>query len=163
MKPHTQSIRRISALFSLMAVIALTFNARAQSTWMNCHEGTIETRYQQGDVHIYAMKIQGYSQGDLKTNPLANSKYICEGIFNTGRGSNTGSIYCQFTTPGGDLVFSEITADGEPKSKFKLIGGTGKWAKATGEGRVALTFTNKKVEDGPFKACVRGEGTLRLK
>lgn len=155
--------RGFPALLSLAVMMAFPALAQAQTTWMNCHEGTIKTLQKQGDVHIYSLKVEGFSQGDTKTNPLANSKYICEGIFNAGRGLNTGTIFCEFNTPGGDLVYAEITADGQPKSQFRLIGGTGKWTKATGKGRVALTFTSKKVEEGSFKACVRGEGSLNLK
>lgn len=162
MKPLRPTANNLPAILLSIGMAGLPVHASAQTTWINCHEGTVETLYKEGDVHIYALKVEGFSQGEAKSNPLANSKYVCDGVFNAGRGANTGTIFCRFDNPDGDIVFSEITADGQPKSRFRLIGGTGKWAKATGEGRLALTFTSKKVEDGPFKACVRGEGSLKL-
>lgn len=74
-----------------------------------------------------------------KSNPMHDATGQCAGSVLVDKGQPTGSGYCTYTDPSGDISIvtwstKSINEKGGNAGTWQLVGGTGKYAKASGSG-----------------------------
>jgi hypothetical protein len=94
-------------------------------------------------------------------NPMAGVSGPCFGAVLIHAGAVSGSGYCHYTDGDGDMVVMNWTADGlsaenRTLGDWSIVGGTGKWAEATGGGR----FDAGTDAAGVYTNNTTGEFTL---
>ena len=99
--------------------------------------------------------------GNNPDNPMTTFKGPCFGSVLIKAGEVSGGGNCQYTDDEGEMAVvswtaDSMSADGRTQGTWEIVGGSGKWAKASGGGR----FDAGTDDQGVYTNKVTGELTM---
>ena len=160
-------MRRLTSATAIVAAALVAVPAAAQQTFDAAGIGRGEnasTVRPITDDRTVVIALTEYEpiEGLAAENPLAGLTGPCFGMFEIAGGAVEGGGYCTFDDPEGSRAIIRWTAEeaaspAEMGGSWTLLGGSGKWAGASGGGSFALTTD---TDTGRFTNEVSGEVTM---
>lgn len=142
------------------ALVALASGAagageRIEETGREAFSTTVWEVLELGEGHSVALwRGHGVAYSDNPKSPLHLATIDCAGSFEfMADGTAKDSGHCTYTTRDGDKLFDKWwQSPGMETSRYEWIGGTGKWAGATGGG----TYTVTQLDGGLLSISYAG-------
>ena len=132
---------RFTTLLAAAGLVAMSVSAGAQTTTTGL--GTAESEYfpiSESLLLINARTVYTDFVSEDMNNPLLNATGVCTGAIVIDAGTVSGGGFCNYTDASSEqFVISwsadEVTAEGRTLGEWRVVGGTGPWAEASGSGR----------------------------
>jgi hypothetical protein len=120
------------------------------------------TRLHEGEgIVAWALDGKGIAMSAEEGGLFNNMTFQCVIVGRTVGGKPSGTGYCKYMDPDGDVVLWEVAVNG-PDDAYRAVHGTGKWKGIKAEGAAALLTKAKPISPELRQVCRRFKGTVEL-
>lgn len=156
-------MRQTPILVALLAALGGTVSAGTYDAAATGHGTSASTQVPVADGFVLIHVVTDYERFETADagHPMAGLSGPCFGAVMVREGAVSGGGTCHYTDPAGGSAVLAWTPDGMSEGgrmlgTWSIVGGTGRWAEATGEGR----FDAGLDAAGAYTNLVTGELTL---
>ena len=110
---------------------------------------------------VFALDGKGIVMSAAEGGAFNNMTFQCAIVGRTVAGRPSGTGYCKYMDPDGDVVVWEISIDGA-EDTYRALLGTGKWKGIKAQGAAALLTKAKPILPELRQVCRRFKGTFEL-
>ena len=126
-----------------------------------CSTAAVTRLHEAEGIVAWALDGKGIAMSAEENGTFNNMTFQCAIVGRTLAGKPSGTGFCKYMDPDGDVVLWEVSVNG-PDDAYKAVHGTGKWKGIKAEGTAALLTKAKPISPELRQVCRRFKGTFEL-
>jgi hypothetical protein len=127
----------------------------------NCSTAAVNKLHEGDGILAWALDGKGIAMSAEEGGLFNNMTFQCAIVGRTVGGKPSGTGYCKYMDPDGDVVLWEVVVNG-PDDTLRAVAGTGKWKGIKGEGTATLLTKAKPILPELRQVCRRFKGTIEV-